>query len=65
MTVAVWAGCCSITVGAASSSSAMPFLKLFMPLATSPISSDTLPRPNRTMTTPPMMAIFQMLSPNM
>src|SRR5262249_58430732 len=30
-----------------SSSSAMPFLKLLMPCATSPISSEILPRPNR------------------
>ena len=53
----------SMTVGP-SSSSAMPFLKLLMPLATSPISSDTLPRPNSTMTMPAMMRIFQTLKPN-
>src|SRR5687768_7023867 len=36
---------------AVSVSSAMPFLKLLMPLATSPIKSEILPRPNKRTTT--------------
>src|SRR5690606_31156717 len=44
---------CSTVLGASSagSSSAMPFLKLLMPLAMSPISSGILPRPNTRSTT--------------
>jgi hypothetical protein len=53
----------SMTFGA-SSSSAIPFLKLLMPLAMSPISSDTLPLPKSSMMMPPMMRIFQILRPS-
>src|SRR5690606_29507151 len=42
--------CSTVFVASGASSSLMPFLKLLMPLATSPISSGILPRPNSTST---------------
>src|SRR5690606_26996947 len=61
------------TVFGSSSSSDMPFLKLLMPLAMSPISSGILPRPNRSSTTTstisqcqmeklPIIALFRVVS---
>src|SRR5690242_8945100 len=46
---------------AGTSSSARPFLNDLMPFATSPISSDTLPRPNKSMTMMPTITQCQML----
>jgi hypothetical protein len=43
------------------SSSDMPFLKALMPCATSPISSEILPRPNSSSTTPITMIQCQIL----
>src|ERR1700677_1801156 len=49
-------------VSAVSSSSARPFLKDLMPLATSPIKSETLPRPPKTSrSTAPTINQCQML----
>ncbi|CCV07411.1 hypothetical protein MESS2_560014 [Mesorhizobium metallidurans STM 2683] len=44
------ARCSTVRLSSAASSSAMPFLKLLMPLAMSPISSGILPRPNTSST---------------
>ena len=46
-----------------SSSSAMPFLKLLMPLATSPIRSEKRPLPNSRRTTTPTSSQCQRLKP--
>jgi uncharacterized membrane protein (UPF0127 family) len=59
VSVALW----SIAFGA-ESSSAIPFLKLLMPCARSPIIPEILPLPNRRTMIPPMIAIFQILRPN-
>ena len=48
-----------------SSSSAMPFLKLLMPLATSPIMSEKRPLPNNSSTMTPTTSQCQMLKPPM
>src|SRR3954462_5047821 len=47
----------------AVSSSAMPFLNALMPWATSPISSEILPRPNTNRTTAMTMIQCQILKP--
>src|SRR5215470_13212998 len=48
---------------AGSSSSAIPFLKLLMPWATSPISSEILPRPNRSTNSTSTIRICDQLNP--
>src|SRR3546814_3187302 len=57
--------CPSICRGAGgdASSSAMPFLKLLMPLATSPIISEKRPLPNSNRTITPKTSQCQMLKP--
>src|SRR3546814_131644 len=57
--------CPSICRGAGgdASSSAMPFLKLLMPLATSPIISEKRPLPNSNRTNTPKTSQCQMLKP--
>ena len=52
---------CSIVlaVSTSESSSTRPFLKLLMPLATSPMSSEILPRPKSRTTITPIMATCQ------
>src|SRR6202795_3492155 len=45
------------------SSSALPFLKLLMPWATSPISSEILPRPNRSTNSTSTIRMCDQLSP--
>src|SRR5262245_57958917 len=59
--------CATLGSGAtfALSSSDMPFLKALMPCATSPISSEILPRPNSSSTTPMTMIQCQILRPPM
>ena len=60
---------CSMTLGSGcgsagfSSSSAMPFLKLLMPWATSPISSEILPRPNRSTNSTSTIRMCDQLNP--
>src|SRR5919112_6571207 len=48
-----------------ASSSVMPFLNALMPLATSPIISEILPRPNSSITIRPTTIQCQMLAPPM
>src|SRR5919112_3272875 len=48
-----------------ASSSVMPFLNALMPLATSPIISEILPRPNSSITIKPTTIQCQMLAPPM
>src|SRR5512138_1310417 len=50
------------SAGFSASSSFMPFLKALMPLATSPIRSEILPRPNNSRTTAITTIQCQMLS---